>query len=151
MIAIEPIFTALHEFEQQRRQHERQICRQLRLNHADIRLLSYLTVSKQTLQQLQQLTGLDISTLSRQLTALTRKKMLRKQLDQRDRRKRIFTLTTLGQKQFQYFCQASANFEQAILANWTVEEQQLLKVLLGRLLTSTKRLGPTANLLEVGE
>ncbi|MFD1317631.1 MarR family winged helix-turn-helix transcriptional regulator [Loigolactobacillus zhaoyuanensis] len=131
--------------EQLRQHYTQQIGQQLNLNRADVRLLSYLIESEQTLVELRHATGLDVSTLSRQLTALTHKKMLQKQREQQDKRKLKFTLTALGRTQFTRFRQASATLEQSILANWPTEEQQLLKVLLNRLLTSAQRLNLADN------
>ncbi len=143
MSSIDPIFTTLKQFEEQRQRYEQQIGQQFGLNRADVRLLSFLTDAQPTITDLHHLTGLDISTLSRQLTALTHKKLLQKHSDQHDRRKRTFILTELGRTQFQHFRQATADLEQAILANWPADEQQLLKVLLKRLVSSTQRLAPT--------
>ncbi|MFC6169100.1 MarR family winged helix-turn-helix transcriptional regulator [Loigolactobacillus jiayinensis] len=139
------LFNTLQSIERQRQRYERQLYQQFNFNHADVRLLEFLRTTAQTLTELQQLTNLDISTLSRQLTALTRKKMLVKQADQKDQRKRYFVLTDFGKNQFMTFNQARTKMETAIFANWSAEEQQLLRVLLKRLLSSTQRLTPATD------
>lgn len=133
-------FLALKQLQQVQHHFEQQLYQKLGLRQADIKLLTYLNEAEQTLAALRRHTNLDISTLSRQLKALVQRNLVIKQAVKSDQRKRHFLITSLGRTKLADFKTAMQEYEQAIFANWSAEEKQLLKVLLNRLITSSERL-----------
>nr|SFZ88106.1 Transcriptional regulator, MarR family [Loigolactobacillus rennini] len=131
---------ALKQLQQVQYNFEQQLYQKLTLRQADIKLLMYLNSADQTLLELCRQTNLDMSTLSRQLKAMAQRDLVIKQAVQNDRRKRRFVITKLGRSKLNDFKSAMQDYEQAIFANWSAEEKQLLKVLLNRLITSSERL-----------
>lgn len=102
------------------------------LNASAVNLIDIIGDQKQTLKQVTELTGLDKSTVSRQINALVVKGLVIKEAGQ-DKRYSYFKLS---EEAANIYSEYQLNFKKSFdlsLAGWTEEEKQMLSVLLGRL------------------
>lgn len=118
---------------------EQRLSQQSQLPLAQIRLLLAMNTDFVNLHALNQELGLDPSTLSRQLTGLTKAGLVCTQ-SPADKRQRDYALTADGLASKQHLHQQLEQWEQTLIANWDPEERQLLTTLLNRFVTSTDKL-----------
>ncbi|TDG76228.1 hypothetical protein C5L31_000841 [Secundilactobacillus malefermentans] len=103
-------------------------------------LLNNVTVDQNTQEILSGIMDLDTSTLSRQLKNLVTKEMLVKEATGKDHRQLIYTITKKGEDAKAQIEANVKDLNTLIFEHWSDEEQQLLQILLNRLVKSVDRI-----------
>ncbi|MFZ2353044.1 MarR family winged helix-turn-helix transcriptional regulator [Paucilactobacillus nenjiangensis] len=116
------------------------ITKQVNLTIAEWQLLLQIIDGNTTQDLLSKTTGLDTSTLSRQLKHLETKEMLDKTPTGRDKRQLIYAATELGVNAVKTINEQTEQLDKQIFDRWTEEETNLLQILLNRLDKSVKRI-----------
>lgn len=102
------------------------------LNASAVNVIDLIGGEKRTLKQITEISGLDKSTVSRQVNSLVKKGLVKKAIGE-DKR---FSYFSLSEDAGEIYKTYQINFNQAFdssLSGWTEEEKQMLSVLLGRL------------------
>lgn len=127
------ILNALHETDKDFQKILKKITKECKLTIAEWQLLVKVDDEFNTQDQLSQATGLDTSTLSRQLNALMKKKMLENQVVGHDHRHFIYQITSLGRESLMKIQTQYQTIEQQIFSVWSEEEKSMLQILINRL------------------
>jgi len=116
------------------------ITKQANLTIAEWQLLVQIIDGNETQEILSKTTGLDTSTLSRQLKHIEAKEMVAKTQTGRDKRQLIYNVTELGITSVERINKAYTALTNQIFDRWTDEENNLLQILLNRLDKSINRI-----------
>ena len=103
------------------------------LTIAEWQLLSYVAAGFDTQDKLSDETGLDNSTLSRQLSSLLKKEMVSNIAVGRDRRQLIYELTVKGNDVLTAVNEQHMIYEETAFKLWSAEEKSMVQILLNRL------------------
>lgn len=101
------------------------------LNESAVNIITIMGDEKKTLKEITEVSGLDKSTVSRQVNALVKKGWVSKTPGQ-DKRYVYFTLSNEAQELYDRYQEAFGQALDQTLSGWTEEEKQMLVVLLGR-------------------
>lgn len=132
-LLMKEILNALHETDKDFQKILKKITKECKLTIAEWQLLVKVDDEFNTQDQLSQTTGLDTSTLSRQLNALMKKKMLENQVVGHDHRHFIYQITNLGRESLMKIQTQYQTIEQQIFSVWSEEEKSMLQILINRL------------------
>lgn len=132
-LLMKEILNALHETDKDFQKILKKITKECKLTIAEWQLLVKVDDEFNTQDQLSQATGLDTSTLSRQLNALMKKKMLENQVVGHDHRHFIYQITSLGRESLMKIQTQYQTIEQQIFSVWSEEEKSMLQILINRL------------------
>lgn len=127
------ILNALHETDKDFQKILKEIMKDYKITIAEWHLLMKVDNEFDTQDQLSQTTGLDTSTLSRQLNALMKKKMIEHQVVGHDHRHFIYQVTPLGAESLAKIKAQYQAIEQQIFSVWSEEEKSMLQILINRL------------------
>lgn len=121
------------------------IAKQVNLTVAEWQLLRLIVEGYNTQQLLAENTNLDVSTLSRQLSRLDAKRLIKKEVIRteekiRSRPASSYSLNEAGQASLDKMNQKFEELNQQIFEHWTDEEDNLLKILLNRLATRLQQI-----------
>ena len=116
--------------------------KQVNLTVAEWQLLRLIVEGYNTQQLLAENTNLDVSTLSRQLSRLDAKRLIKKEVIRteekiRSRPASSYSLNEAGQASLD---KMNEELNQQIFEHWTDEEDNLLKILLNRLATRLQQI-----------
>lgn len=119
--------------------------KQVNLTVAEWQLLRLIVEGYNTQQLLAENTNLDVSTLSRQLSRLDAKRLIKKEVIRteekiRSRPASSYSLNEAGQASLDKMNQKFEELNQQIFEHWTDEEDNLLKILLNRLATRLQQI-----------
>ncbi|WP_270310424.1 MarR family winged helix-turn-helix transcriptional regulator [Weissella cibaria] len=103
------------------------------LTIAEWQLLSHVAAGFYTQDKLSDETGLDNSTLSRQLSSLLKKEMVSNIAVGRDRRQLIYELTVKGNDVLTAVNEQHMIYEETAFKLWSAEEKSMVQILLNRL------------------
>lgn len=103
-----------------------------KLNSSAANLINIIGKEEKTLKEITEASGLDKSTVSRQVNALVKKGYVTKTTGA-DKRYAYFTLSNEAETAYEEYLQAFQKLFHSSLTGWTEEEKQMLSVLLGRL------------------
>lgn len=103
------------------------------LTIAEWQLLSHVATGFDTQDKLSDETGLDNSTLSRQLSSLLKKEMVSNIAVGRDRRQLIYELTGKGNDVLTAVNEQHMMYEETAFKLWSAEEKSMVQILLNRL------------------
>lgn len=116
----------------------RQLLNEYQINASTINLINAIQGEVMTLTDITEATGLDKSTVSRQMNILVKKEFAVK-TNGEDKRYTLFRLTEKAEKAYWTINQAMNDYFSESLDNWSEEEKQMLLVLLRRLNHSLSR------------
>lgn len=116
----------------------RQLLNHYDINASTINLISTIQDETMTLTEITDITGLDKSTVSRQMNMLVDKDYVVKTSGE-DKRYTLFQLTKEAKQAYQVISEEMTAYLDYALDNWSEEEKQMLLVLLGRLNHSLTR------------
>ena len=103
------------------------------LTIAEWQLLSHVAAGFDTQDKLSDETGLENSTLSRQLSSLLKKEMVSNIAVGRDRRQLIYELTVKGNDVLTAVNEQHMIYEETAFKLWSAEEKSMVQILLNRL------------------
>lgn len=103
------------------------------LTIAEWNLLKQIQQGCDTQDKLAEKTGLDISTLSRQLKRLTEKEMIQKTAIGRDKRQLIYSVSDQGIVSFENIESLNDSLYGKLFKDWTKEELEMIDTLINRL------------------
>ena len=113
------------------------------LTIAEWELLRNIKKGAKTQKELVMTCSLDVSTLSRQLNKLLTKKMIYFQKVPgnfpNSKKKHFYSLTTKGESTITVLDENFQVFKKQVFKHWTLEEENMLKILLNCLVISLKR------------
>ncbi|QIL51274.1 winged helix-turn-helix transcriptional regulator [Weissella coleopterorum] len=127
------ILNVLHETDKDYQKILKKLTKEYQLTIAEWKLLQQVENEFDTQEQLSQATGLDTSTLSRQLNSLMKKEMIENQVVGHDHRHFIYQITDTGTKSLEFIQSQYHEIEQQIFSVWSEEEKSMLQILLNRL------------------
>lgn len=127
------ILTALRDSEKIYRAKLLKAAKQNGVTIAEWHLLGFLRDGIDTQDKLASETGLDNSTLSRQLGSLYKKELVTNTAIGRDKRQLVYELTPVGIQCLESVNEAHQRLEQSVFARWDDEESRMLQILLNRL------------------
>jgi DNA-binding MarR family transcriptional regulator len=102
------------------------------INESAVNIISIIGEDEKTLKEITEASGLDKSTVSRQVNALVKKNMVTKTTGE-DKRYAYFTLSKEASEVVNQYTTSFETLLSHTLSGWTEEEKQMLLVLLGRL------------------
>lgn len=127
------ILEALRESEKIHRNSLMKITKEYNLTIAEWQLLKTIMEGFDTQDKLSVKTGLDISTLSRQLKSIFNKELVDKVATGRDRRQLVYSILPQGLKAVEKINESYTAVENKIFDKWSTEEINMLRILLNRL------------------
>lgn len=110
------------------------------LTIAEWNLLNQIINGNNTQDKISMQTGLDISTLSRQLKRLVEKSMIIKKAIGHDKRQLVYTATNKGQQSFKNIELLNKDLDGKIFNQWSDEEKQVIQKLILRLNNSLSQI-----------
>ena len=128
------VLEALRDTEKQYKSILTRITKEQGVTIAEWQLLNHLSEGFDT-----QETGLDNSTLSRQLSSLLKKELVSNIAVGRDRRQLIYELTLKGSDVLTAVNQQHTHYEETIFKLWSAEEKSMARILLNRLENSLSK------------
>ena len=129
------VLEALRDTEKQYKSILTRITKEQGVTIAEWQLLNHLSEGFDTQDKLSEETGLDNSTLSRQLSSLLKKELVSNIAVGRDRRQLIYELTLKGSD----VLTAVTHYEETIFKLWSAEEKSMARILLNRLENSLSK------------
>lgn len=111
---------------------EQVVLKEHEINRSWAKLMNIIGEEEKTLKEITEESGLDKSTISRQVNALVAKKLVNKSVGE-DKRFVYFTLAQEAEQKFNEYQENVQHVVDHSLSGWTEEEKQMLSVLLGRL------------------
>lgn len=133
------VLEALRDTEKQYKSILTRITKEQGVTIAEWQLLNHLSEGFDTQDKLSEETGLDNSTLSRQLSSLLKKELVSNIAVGRDRRQLIYELTLKGSDVLTAANQQHTHYEETIFKLWSAEEKSMARILLNRLENSLSK------------
>lgn len=133
------VLEALRDTEKQYKSILTRITKEQGVTIAEWQLLNHLSEGFDTQDKLSEETGLDNSTLSRQLSSLLKKELVSNIAVGRDRRQLIYELTLKGSDALTAVNQQHTHYEETIFKLWSAEEKSMARILLNRLENSLSK------------
>lgn len=133
------VLEALRDTEKQYKSILTRITKEQGVTIAEWQLLNHLSEGFDTQDKLSEETGLDNSTLSRQLSSLLKKELVSNIAVGRDRRQLIYELTLKGSDVLTAVNQQHTHYEGTIFKLWSAEEKSMARILLNRLENSLSK------------
>ena len=133
------VLEALRDTEKQYKSILTRIKKEQGVTIAEWQLLNHLSEGFDTQDKLSEETGLDNSTLSRQLSSLLKKELVSNIAVGRDRRQLIYELTLKGSDVLTAVNQQHTHYEETIFKLWSAEEKSMARILLNRLENSLSK------------
>ncbi|MBJ7675720.1 MarR family transcriptional regulator [Weissella confusa] len=133
------VLEALRDTEKQYKSILTRITKEQGVTIAEWQLLNHVSEGFDTQDKLSEETGLDNSTLSRQLSSLLKKELVSNIAVGRDRRQLIYELTLKGSDVLTAVNQQHAHYEETIFKLWSAEEKSMARILLNRLENSLSK------------
>lgn len=130
---------ALRDSEKIQRNALMKITKQYNLTIAEWQLLATMLTGVDTQDKLSAETGLDTSTLSRQLKSIYAKEFVDKVVTGRDRRQLVYSVLPAGVEAVKAINYGYQRLEATIFDKWSSEEINMLRILLNRLEKSMGR------------
>lgn len=131
---------ALRDSEKIQRAALMKITKHFNLTIAEWQLLGTMMLGFDTQDKLSAETGLDTSTLSRQLKSIYTKEFVDKVATGRDRRQLVYSVLPKGVDTVNAINEQYQQLENVIFAKWSNEEINMLRILLNRLEKSMSRI-----------
>lgn len=131
---------ALRDSEKIQRAALMKITKHFNLTIAEWQLLATMMLGFDTQDKLSAETGLDTSTLSRQLKSIYGKELVDKVATGRDRRQLVYSVLPTGVAAVNAINTQYQQLEATIFAKWSNEEINMLRILLNRLEKSMNRI-----------
>lgn len=131
---------ALRDSEKIQRAALMKITKHFNLTIAEWQLLGTMMLGFDTQDKLSAETGLDTSTLSRQLKSIYTKEFVDKVATGRDRRQLVYSVLPKGVDTVNAINEQYQQLEATIFAKWSNEEINMLRILLNRLEKSMNRI-----------
>lgn len=126
--------TALEQIAHIRNNYLKKYCHEMTGTVADWKMVNYVNDARLTTLNLVELSGLDKSTVSRQLKHAIQHNFLQKQSNEIDQRKSTFMITDKGDTLRTYVNQKMAEFDRHLFDNWSEEESAMFQILINRVL-----------------
>jgi len=133
------VLEALRDTEKQYKSILTRITKEQGVTIAEWQLLNHVSEGFDTQDKLSEETGLDNSTLSRQLSSLLKKELVSNIAVGRDRRQLIYELTLKGSDVLTAVNQQHTHYEETIFKLWSAEEKCMARILLNRLENSLSK------------
>lgn len=133
------ILEALWDTEKTYKQQMIKLTKAAGITIAEWHLLQHLVAGYDTQDKLAAETGLDNSTLSRQLKALAKKELVSMVAVGYDRRQLVYEVTPAGQTALEQVNEAQQRFSNLAFQVWSPEEKSMMQILLNRLDKSLQR------------
>lgn len=133
------VLEALRDTEKQYKSILTRITKEQGVTIAEWQLLNHVSEGFDTQDKLSEETGLDNSTLSRQLSSLLKKELVLNIAVGRDRRQLIYELTLKGSDVLTAVNQQHTHYEETIFKLWSAEEKSMARILLNRLENSLSK------------
>lgn len=133
------VLEALRDTEKQYKSILTRITKEQGVTIAEWQLLNHVSEGFDTQDKLSEETGLDNSTLSRQLSSLLKKELVSNIAVGRDRRQLIYELTLNGSDVLTAVNQQHTHYEETIFKLWSAEEKSMARILLNRLENSLSK------------
>lgn len=133
------VLEALRDTEKQYKSILTRITKEQGVTIAEWQLLNHVSEGFDTQDKLSEETGLDNSTLSRQLSSLLKKELVSNIAVGRDRRQLIYELTLKGGDVLTAVNQQHTHYEETIFKLWSAEEKSMARILLNRLENSLSK------------
>ena len=133
------VLEALRDTEKQYKSILTRITKEQGVTIAEWQLLNHVSEGFDTQDKLSEETGLDNSTLSRQLSSLLKKELVSNIAVGRDRRQLIYELTLKGSDVLTAVNQQHTHYEETIFKLWSSEEKSMARILLNRLENSLSK------------
>ena len=133
------VLEALRDTEKQYKSILTRITKEQGVTIAEWQLLNHVSEGFDTQDKLSEETGLDNSTLSRQLSSLLKKELVSNIAVGRDRRQLIYELTLKGSDVLTAVNQQHTHYEETIFKLWSDEEKSMARILLNRLENSLSK------------
>ena len=133
------VLEALRDTEKQYKSILTRITKEQGVTIAEWQLLNHVSEGFDTQDKLSEETGLDNSTLSRQLSSLLKKELISNIAVGRDRRQLIYELTLKGSDVLTAVNQQHTRYEETIFKLWSAEEKSMARILLNRLENSLSK------------
>lgn len=133
------VLEALRDTEKQYKSILTRITKEQGVTIAEWQLLKHVSEGFDTQDKLSEETGLDNSTLSRQLSSLLKKELVSNIAVGRDRRQLIYELTLKGSDVLTAVNQQHTHYEETIFKLWSAEEKSMARILLNRLENSLSK------------
>ncbi|MBJ7615944.1 MarR family winged helix-turn-helix transcriptional regulator [Weissella confusa] len=133
------VLEALRDTEKQYKSILTRITKEQGVTIAEWQLLNHVSEGFDTQDKLSEETGLDNSTLSRQLSSLLKKELVSNIAVGRDRRQLIYELTLKGSDVLKAVNQQHTHYEETIFKLWSAEEKSMARILLNRLENSLSK------------
>lgn len=133
------VLEALRDTEKQYKSILTRITKEQGVTIAEWQLLNHVSEGFDTQDKLSEETGLDNSTLSRQLSSLLKKELVSNIAVGRDRRQLIYELTLKGSDVLTAVNQQHTHYEETIFKLWSAEEKSMVRILLNRLENSLSK------------
>jgi DNA-binding MarR family transcriptional regulator len=132
-VEMKTILEALRQTEKQYKTALTKITKDNGVTIAEWQLLQHLDDEIDTQDKLSVDTGLDNSTLSRQLHSLVKKELVASEAIGKDHRQLIYKLTILGSDTLMAINEKHRFFQENVFKVWSEEETSMLQILLNRL------------------
>ena len=133
------VLEALRDTEKQYKSILTRITKEQGVTIAEWQLLNHVSEGFDTQDKLSEETGLDNSTLSRQLSSLLKKELVSNIAVGRDRRQLIYELTLKGSDVLTAVNQQHTHYEETIFKLWSAEEKSMARILLNLLENSLSK------------
>ena len=133
------VLEALRDTEKQYKSILTRITKEQGVTIAEWQLLNHLSEGFDTQDKLSEETGLDNSTLSRQLSSLLKKELVSNIAVGRDRRQLIYELTLKGSDVLTAVNPQLTHYEETIFKLWSAEEKSMARIWLNRLENSLSK------------
>lgn len=130
---------ALELTEERRRALVRRSCQNAGGTVADWKIMSHLGKNTLSMRQLSDLSNLDLSTLSRQLTKSIERELIIREPKQQDQRLHFFKSTPKGLLFMKEVNEQIRIFDQKLFENWSAEEQSMFNILINRILKKAQK------------
>lgn len=130
-VKAEDILAKVSELYSLYKQTNQQILSKQSLNESAVNIISLMGNGEKTLKDITEVSGLDKSTVSRQMNTLVKRGWITKTTGE-DKRYAYFTLSDKAQDVYDHYQKVFSETIESTLAGWTEEEKQMLTVLLGR-------------------
>jgi DNA-binding MarR family transcriptional regulator len=106
---------------------------------ADWKIVNYLKNELLSIQDFVELSGLDMSTLSRQVKKAVEKELILRKNSNQDHRRLVFEVTEKGQLLRAYVNEQISKFDQKLFENWSKEESAMFNILINRVLKNARK------------
>jgi DNA-binding MarR family transcriptional regulator len=125
---------ALETIIKQRHNFLKRTCKEHGGTIADWKIINFLKDDLLSVQDFVELSGLDMSTLSRQVKRAVEKQLITRSQTKNDQRRTLFKATEKGQLLRKAINERLLAYDQKLFENWSKEELSMFNILINRVL-----------------